>query len=87
MNDNIYYEIANKMLISLEESYYVIVKIFSTDYAFELSVEKIAPIDVVLSRIKDIILDKEIFNKKVNISVYKDALSLTTRIFVEVKDA
>lgn len=85
---NSYRKIKKELLHSLEDSYYVIITFMSADLPLELSVHKEVPTKLLLSRIKYIlILYDKIFNKKItNIIIDRSCISLTTRIFIEVKN-
>lgn len=84
----IYNKIKKQILHSLEDSYYVIINFMSNDLPLEITIHKESPKEYILFRIEDIILSyKKVFNKKIGkITVYRDGKSLTTRIFIEVKN-
>lgn len=82
----VYNKIKKEIQHSLENSYYVVITFMSEDLPLELTIHKEAPTELLLSRIKYIlILYDKIFNRKItDIIVDRSCISLTTRIFVKV---
>lgn len=84
----VYNKIKKELLKSIKGSYIVVITFMSPELPLELTLHKEVPTNLLLSRIKYILtIYKKIFNKKItNIIVDKSTISLTTRIFVEVRN-